>query len=240
MKTFTLAGLLFLCLTGLRNHHAALTVSNDVDKSIDTLFLLKEHYADSYQVAYVEKNRNSPDYKDLLNFSLNADENEEYRENCKALYKNAVKGSKKYKMTGLPRQWLPVYKHADKYYLYSPSEDGAQGRLMLTDTTVCFMYLDGYYPEQILSATNEGAGNWRLSAFSSTNGGHPIIVHTIDSKTHLAVWGDLNTGDNRYQLYVPREYANNFDMVVNRDRGNVKVPEFNFDKIDFQKILKNR
>jgi hypothetical protein len=29
-------------------------------------------------------------------------------------------------------------------------------------------------------------------------------------------------------------------MVVNRGSGNVKVPEFNFDKIDFQKILKNR
>lgn len=231
MKTFILAGLLFLCLTGSGNHHAALTVSNDVDKSIDTLFLLKEHYEDSYRVAYVEKNRNSPEYKDLLNFSLTAYYNEAYRENCKALHKSAVKGSKKYKMTGLPRQWLPVYKHAGKYYLYSPGEDGAQGRMILTDTTVCVMYMDGYYPEQILSATNEDAGNWRLSVFSTENGRHPIIVHTIDAKTHLAVWGDLTTGDHEYRLYVPREYAHNFDMVVNRGSGNVKVPEFNFDKI---------
>jgi len=237
MKTFTFAGLLFLCLTGVTNHHAALTVLSHVDKSIDTIFLLKEDYKGYYQVAYIEKNRNSHDYKNLLDFRLDSNENEEYRENCKALYKNAVKGTKKYKMTGLPRQWLPVYEHAGKYYLYSPSEDGAQGRLMVTDTTVCFMYLDGYYPEQILSATNEGAGNWRLSAFSS-KGKHPIIIHTIDAKTHLAVWGELNKGDNWYNLYVPREYANSFDMVVNRGRGNVKVAEFIFDKIDFQKLLK--
>jgi len=204
------------------------------------MFLLKEHHADYYQVAYIENNRNSADYKNLLDFRLDSDENEEYRENCKALYKNAVKGFKKYKMTGLPRQWLPVYKHASKYYLYSPSEEGAEGRLMITDTAVCFMYLDGYYPEQILSATNEGAGKWRLSTFSATYGRHPIIVHTIDAKTHLAVWGNLYKGDHRYNLYVPREYAYNFDMVVNRGRGNVKVREFNFDKIDFQKISKNR
>jgi len=143
-------------------------------------------------------------------------------------------------MTSLPRQWLPVYKHSGKYYLYSPGEDGAQGRLMVTDTTVCFMYLDGYYPEKILSATNDGSGNWRLSTFSATYGMHPVIVHTIDAKTHLAVWGNLYKGDHRYNLYVPKEYAHNFDMVVNRERGNVKVIEFNFDKIDFQKLLKNR
>ena len=240
MKTFTFAGLLFLCLAGVRNHHRALTVSSHIDKSIDTVFLLKEHYPDYYQVAYIEKNRNSADYKDLLDFRLDSTENEEYQENCKDLYKNAVRGSIKYKTTGLPRQWLPVYKHAGKYYLYSPSEEGADSRLMVTDTTVCFIYLDGYYHQQILAVTNQGYNNWRLKVFSLIGRKHQIIVHTIDTKTHLAVWADLNKGDSRYNLYVPREYANNFDMVVNRNRGNVKVSEFNFDKIDFQKLLTNR
>ena len=240
MKTLILAGLLFLCLICVKYRNTASTGSNNIRKSIDTIFLLKKHSADYYQVAYIEKNRNSPAYKELLDFRLDSDENEEYRENCKALYKKAVRGSKKYKMTGLPRQWLPVYDHAGKYYLYSPSEDGAQGRLMVTDTTICFMYMDGYYPEQILSATTYDDKNWSINVFSSISGRHQIIVHTVDPKTHLAVWGNLNRGDNRYQLYVPREYANNFDMVVNRDRGNVKVSEFNFDEIDFQKLLNNR
>jgi hypothetical protein len=171
---------------------------------------------------------------------LDSNENEEYRENCRDLYKKAIKSTKKYKMPGLPRQWLPVYQHANKYYLYSPSEEGTEGRLMLTDTTVCFMYMDGYYPEQILSATKKGVGNWRLSTFSATYGRHPIIVHTIDAKTHLAVWGDLYKGDYHYNLYVPKEYANNFDMIVNRSRGNTKVNDFNFDSIDFTKLLKNQ
>ncbi len=238
MKAPTLAGFLLLCLTGIKNHHSALMFSNHIVKSADTVFLLKRHRKSYYQVAYIEKNRNSPAYKALLDFKLDSDENEEYRENCKTLYKSAVKGIKKYKLPGLSRQWVPVYNYAGKYYLYSPSEGGAQGRVMVTDTTVWCLYLDGYYAEQILSATNEGGGNWRLSAFSPINGRHPIIVHTIDSKTHLAVWGDLNNGDNRYNLYVPREYAGNFDMIVNQGRGNVKVNEFNFDEIDFQKLLK--
>jgi len=240
MKIFTIAGLLFLCLAGVGNHHGLSTISRHLNKVIDTVFLLKDHHADYYQVVYIERNRNSPEYKDLLDFRLDSNEKEEYRENCKDLYKHALIGTKKYKMTSLPRQWLPVYKHSGKYYLYSPGEDGAQGRLMVTDTTVCFMYLDGYYPEKILSATNDGSGNWRLSTFSATYGMHPVIVHTIDAKTHLAVWGNLYKGDHRYNLYVPKEYAHNFDMVVNRERGNVKVIEFNFDKIDFQKLLKNR
>jgi len=238
MKISTFIGSLFLCLAGVKNHHRALTVPSHIGRSIDTAFLLKEHHADYYQVAYIEKNRNSAEYKGLLDFRLDSTENEEYRENCKALYKNAVRGSKKYKMTGLPRHWLPIYKHAGKYYLYSPSESGVEGRLMVTDTTVCFMYLDGYYPEIILAVTNQGDKNWRFNVFSPISGMHQIIVHTIDPKTHLAVWGDLNRGDNRYNLYVPSEYANNFDMVVNRDRGDVKVTEFNFDKIDYKALLK--
>jgi hypothetical protein len=240
MKTFTFAGLFFLCLAGAGNRHGVSTVSRRLNKLIDTVFLLKEHRADYYQVVYIERNRNSPEYKDLLDFRLDSNETEEYRENRKELYKHALIGTKKYKMTGLPSQWLPVYKHAGKYYLYSPSEEGAQGRLMLTDTTVCFMYLDGYYPEQILSVVSQGEKNWRLNVFSPISGRHRIIVRTIDPKTHLAVWGDLNKGNNHYQLYVPGEYAYNFDMVVNRGGNFVKVSEFNFDKIDFQKLLKNR
>jgi hypothetical protein len=240
MKALTFTGLLLLCLVVGKYSNTASTGSSNIHKPTDTTFLVKNHSADYYQVVYIEKNRSSSAYKDLLNFRLDSNENEEYHENCNALYKKAVSGAKKYKMNGLPRLWLPVYNYAGKYYLYSPSEDGIQGRLMLTDTTVCFMYMDGYYPEQILSATNQGEKNWSLNVFSLINGRHRIIVHTVDPKTHLAVWGNLNRGDNRYQLYVPREYANNFDMVVNSNRGNVKVGEFNFDEIDFQKLLKNR
>jgi hypothetical protein len=238
MRALTLAGLLLLCFAGVKNRNTTSAVSNHSRKPVDTIFLLKKRDKQSDQTVYIEKNRNSSVYKDLLDFKLDSNETEWYRQNCRDLYQNAVKGAKKYRLTGLPRQWVPVYKHAGNYYLYSPAEEGAQGRLMVTDTTVCFMYPDGYYPEQILSATNQGNMNWGLNVFSAVTGKHQIIVHPIDHKMHLAVWSSLNGGGNRYQLYVPKEYAYHFDMIVNRGDGRVKVPEFEFDKINYKTLLR--
>jgi hypothetical protein len=240
MRAFTLAGLLLICFAGVKNRNATSAVSNHLRKPNDTIFLLKRRDERYGETVYIEKNRNSFVYKDLLDFKLDSNETEEYRQNCSDLFKSAIKGAKKYKLTGLPRQWIPVYKHAGNYYLYSPAEDGAQGRLMVTDTTVCFMYLDGYYPEQILSATSQGDLNWGLNVLSPISGKHRIIVHTIDHKTHLAVWSRVNGVGNQYQLYVPKEYADHFDMIVNRGDGSVKVPEFEFDKINYKTLLRDR
>jgi hypothetical protein len=56
----------------------------------------------------------------------------------------------------------------------------------------------------------------------------------------IAVWEDLGQPlPYCYGLYIAREKANNFDMIVNYCAQN-KVDEFEFDKIDYPALLKRK
>ena len=67
-----------------------------------------------------------------------------------------------------------------------------------------------------------------------------IKIHFIDNKTKLTVWEDSGKGaPYSYGLFVPREYATKFDMIVNYTNGDLP-DEFEFDKIDYSALLKQK
>ncbi|MEB0303024.1 hypothetical protein, partial [Mucilaginibacter sp. 5C4] len=60
----------------------------------------------------------------------------------------------------------------------------------------------------------------------------------IDPKNMVTVWEDTSLPfDYRYTLYVAKEHAAKFDMVVNYSKMD-KMPEFDFDKINYKKLIK--
>lgn len=88
----------------------------------DTLFLLRKKTHESYYKVYIEKNRQSASYKNLLDFSMESYDADTYREYLKDLKHRHTRGLKRYDLTGLPKQWMPVYRYKNRYYIYSPSE----------------------------------------------------------------------------------------------------------------------
>lgn len=237
MKTLTLAGLLLVCLAGTRYRKDTSPGSKQTSKSDDTTFLLKEVGKDYRHIIYVEKNRQSTFYTKLLDFKMDEHDRNDYIQNCRDFDKDLRKPVKKFRLRGLPRQWLPVYKYEHKYYLYYPGDTGVENRKMITDSTICYSNMDGWFPQQILSVKNPDNKSWTFGMFENADK-LTLTIDIIDNKTKLAVWSDNRaSGPYGYGLYVPREYAAKFDMIVNYTNGDLP-DEFEFDKIDFKALLK--
>ncbi|WP_295668367.1 hypothetical protein [uncultured Mucilaginibacter sp.] len=238
MKIFTITGLLFFCFTNTKYRQDTSAVSGRNKKSSDTIFLMRERGKDFYHIIYVEKNRKSAFYTKLLDFKMDKNDTNAYIQNCRDFDKNLHKPVRKFRFGGLARQWLPVYKYKNKYYLYYPGDTGLENRKLITDSTICYMNMEGYFPQQILSVKNPDSKTWTFGMFENAIS-LTLNIHIIDNKTKLAVWEDNRaSGPYGYGLYVPREYAAKFDMIVNYTNGDLP-DEFKFDKIDFKALLKN-
>jgi hypothetical protein len=206
----------------------------------DTIFIEREKTKDYYCKTYIEKNRESILYEQLIDFSMENWEKERYSYGLKELKKNRLHVLKKYKLTGLPREWLPLYRYKGKYYVYSPGEEGTEGRRFLTDSTMVYWFGDEVSPQPILSAQAVNLQTWYLNirSYFEQRRNSKLIIHIIDPKTKIAVWEDDNQPDaDRYELYIPKESVKDFDMIVSRC-DNIKTAPFgSFDQIDYKALL---
>jgi hypothetical protein len=240
MKALTLTALILVCLIGAKYPKDTSPGAKQTSKPGDTAFLLKEVGKDYRHIIYVEKNRQSIFYTKLLDFKMDQSDTNAYIQNCRAFDEDLRKPVKKFRLWGLARQWLPVYKYKGKYYLYYPGDTGVENRKMITDSTICYSNMDGWLPEQMLSVKQSDNKTWVFGMSSFGKAKSTLTIHIIDNKTKLAVWEDDNrSAAYRYGLYVPRDYAAKFDMVVNYTNGDLP-DEFEFDKIDFKALLKGR
>jgi hypothetical protein len=206
----------------------------------DTDFISREVSKDNYCAVYIEKNRKSPLYEDLLGFIGDSSENQWYKENYKVIKKYNPNPFKIYNISGLPNDWVPLYKYKNKYYIYFPSEPGAMDRRIITDSAMVYWYMDGRYPEpfQSVEKINDHTWSFKIHVFNSFTEYEKTIIHIIDPINKIAVWEDPSETDpNKYELYIPKENAWKFDMVVNFCREN-KTAEFMFDQPDYKTLLR--
>jgi len=101
--------------------------------------------------------------------------------------------------------------------------------------------MEGPIPAAISAVKSTGTNNWDISARAYYN---EDILHTtiniIDPKNKIAVWTQTGyDGKKYYQLFVPKENARNFDMIVSYCHDH-KTREFDFDKIDYPALLKQQ
>nr|WP_067059607.1 hypothetical protein [Mucilaginibacter sp. L294] len=209
-------------------------------KPADTTFLLREAKKGFYHAVYIEKNREAKAYKRLLDFKYDHYDSISYNENYKILKVKFKKPLKKYDVASLGQGWLPLYSYKGKYYLYAPSDWGNTGKRVLTDSTLIYRGADGPDLKPLLSFKKLSDSKYTLTSqpFYQFVKKSNINIYIIDPKNMVAVWEDTAVPqDYRYGLYVPVQYAQNFDMVRNYCKTD-KMPEFDFDKIDFKALIK--
>jgi hypothetical protein len=247
MRKLLIITLLFiLCqfnATIVRGQNGADSKINTItNKTIhDTTFLLREKSKDYYHAIYIEHNRQSPYYNSLLDFKYNDYENKEYKEAYQSLKQKQPAPLKKYNLTGLPKQWVPLHRYKNKYYIYLPSDEGDMARRIITDSTLIYWYMEGPDPKPILSFKKLNDHTWFFKAdnFYLTKTA-TLIIHLIDPVNKIAVFEDSSAPKGyRYSLYIPKENAKKFDLVVNYCATD-KTPDFLFDKIDYAKLLNGK
>lgn len=203
----------------------------------DTIFLFRTLSPDYYHAVYVDTNRNSKAYQKLTNFAFDSYYQEAFENNAHFIKEKYPDGYKIHNRTNLPQKWLPIEKYKDRYYLYEPSDGGNIGRLIINDTSFVDWGMEGPFPLPFRSIQRMNKRQYLISLedpFSETL--ENIRVTILDSKTKLSLFETIDSnGKVRYELYIPIEYANRFDVVVNYTTIG-KQPEFEFDAIDSMEI----
>lgn len=242
----TIYFLLLTSLIGISSVYAQekVTIKKGPFVENDTTFLLKKYYSDFTQSVYIEKNRKSRPYKRLLNFTLSESDINQYKDLIKVYTEKNYTLHKKHELYNLPGNWVPLYSYQGKYYLYCPCEGGFNGRRQINDSTLICNYIDGPYPFIINSTKQLSPTVYLIKTAESYSNGDLIrkpkdlYIYIIDPVNEIAVWQyTTNAGKPSYTLYVSEKKARNFDMVVWDCSYEKEFDEFEFDQIDFEKLI---
>jgi len=207
----------------------------------DTIFVYRKITKEFYHAIYINKNRKTIEYKWLSDFSFDENELQTY----KAYFKNYIEKQdgiyKKVNATELPKNWIPIYQYQNKFYLYGPSDWGNADKRIINDSSFVIWYMDGPVPIPLISVKQD-SNKYLLEMkgyFNKVDKKQRLVIHQIDQKTKLSVFEFLDNSEKyRYQLYVPKESINHFDMIVNYCEHQKQL-EFKFDEINFKALIKN-
>lgn len=205
----------------------------------DTLFLRREverseEWTD-YNYVFIDTNPDSKYYSWLTSFEF-----DEYDSmSMEAHGMNPVPGADVLlanEKSGLPKTWIPLYALNDQYYIYKPSDFGFAGRRILTDSQFIKWYMDGPMPFKILLHTTSEI-EWHSFELEVHDGVKETLnIHLLDEARQIYVFENPDESDRyRYRLYIPTDRARDYDIIVNT--GNQKAREYDFDEIDFEKLL---
>lgn len=220
-------------------------------KLTDTVFLRKlvfdtvlqgERYR-VYNNIYIDTNRNSENYKLLSDFSFNENNNlDAYNEKIKKRKIQLSKISTK----ALPKEWIPLYSYQNRYYVYKPSEMGELRRRIINDSLLIFWFMDGPLPYVLETISQTGNTGWTVRSkdyFVRMEGfvrPEVLNIHIIDPVNQIAIWEYKSNTEKEYsyELCIPKEKARNFELIAND--SNEKAMEFEFDQLDFKKLLRKK
>ena len=220
-------------------------------KMNDTTFLVREvkdsvdYGYDYYNAIYFERNKNAQEYKWIADFGFSKfDSKKEYQRNINYLKKTLKTKFKKVQLKDIITRWCMLYSYKDSFYMYSPSEYCWNYQFQITDSVVvdkgCERILsaldtiikksDTHYQLK-LKSTRYSLQHWEK--FIRT-----INIYIINKKEGIAVFEDDYSGKKEYNLMINATNINHFPLIVNYCKTDKQFDEFEFDKIDFESLLK--
>ena len=137
-----------------------------------------------------------------------------------------------------PKKWIELYLYKGEYYLYKPSEAGFNIRFEITDSTTIDFSMEGAEPSRINQILVLLPGHILLNRNNNWDG-KTVEINIIDAKKGIAVF---NFGRTKYsyplsRLMVDINKAYLFPLIHNYCVTDLQ-PEFEFDYVDFDKLLK--
>lgn len=215
-------------------------VTNTIDSflSNDTIFIYRNYENNKYHAIYIEKNRSSAYYQELMNFEFDKYDWDAFYGNWSIREKNNRAISVKLETDNLPSEWLPVYYYNGESYLYFPSERGSIGRKILLDSVYVRWGMDGPDPNPLISIDKINESEYKIiyDPYHTDLSLVEINIYIINHEKGLTIWEFVYPSRSYYQMYIPKEKAKNFDMIINYS-PNRKMNEFEFEEFNFKKLI---
>ncbi len=208
----------------------------------DTNFISRSIDSTGYYAIYIETNRESIYYTQLANFKFDDYDSADIISSYQCLVNEHHLKPAKVDLLDLPREWLPLYAYKKKYYIYKPCEWGLVNRQIINDSLLISWTVGGLSTEILSSIKKISTNSYTVGTKTFYDGKiveTEIHIHVIDTAKTIALWEYLyKDGTNpRYQLFIPKDSAKNYELIVNYCSN--KVDELVFDSVNYAEPTKN-
>ena len=209
----------------------------------DTLYIERKIGPDYYYAVFIEQDRQSELYQYLVDFRFNEYDQRAFEADYAHLKKRHPESFKKHNLGDLEKQWLPLCRYKEQFYLYKKCNAAKSGNRILTDSLIYGWTMDGPHVDFILKSVRKVSPVKYVlktqSPFDLTQS-DDIVIHIVDTTTRMAVW-EYNEANPklRYELYVPSDYVHRFDIVVNHCKDRLHS-EYQTEETDFESLLRKQ
>ncbi len=196
-----------------------------------------------YHAIYFERNKNAKEYDWIKDFGFEElYGKKEYQRDINETKKILKTKLKKVPLKGIITKWCVLNSYKDSFYMYSPSDYCYNYQIEVTDSVVIdkgcertFDFLDTIIKKssilyQLKFKPAIGPSNHKKYI-------RTVNIYIINSKEGIAVFEDNRFNEKHYNLMVNANNVKHFPLIVNYCITD-KTGEFEFDKIDFQKLIK--
>ncbi|UQD55504.1 hypothetical protein [Flavobacterium sp. K5-23] len=188
----------------------------------DTIFLLKENNGFERHEIFIEPNKNSDNYKDIIDFS--------------SFPEISNKNKNRYKE--IPSKWIPLYSYKMDYYVYSPCDFSTNQQVGIYDKAIFFNDFELYNYQ--INSSKESNNKCIIYYKGLENEKTKLEIFILDKKKGVTVFKYTRKNNEvDYRLMVVAENARLFPLIINKCI-NGKTKEFEFEKIDFENIIDSK
>lgn len=208
----------------------------------DTDFISRSIDSTGYYAIYIETDRESIYYAQLSDFKLDSDDSFDIISTYKFLVEHHLQPAK-VNLLDLPREWLPLYVYKGRYYIYKPCEWGFVNRQLINDSLLISWTIGGLSTDILSSIKKISDTSYAVNTttyYDKKVVETEIHIHVIDATKNIALW-EYRYKDGTapgYQLFIPKDSAKNYDLIVNYCSN--KVDELDFDEINYPRTSKTQ
>ena len=141
----------------------------------------------------------------------------------------------------LAESWFSLHQFKGKFYVYSPSEPYYNLYVKFTDSTMIINYFDdGLRPSLITSVSKIQKNKLEIRSQGDLSSMNRMIIHFLTTERDVAIFEFPDSQlENKYALMVAENSLRKFPIIVNYCETD-RVGKWNFEEIDFQKLLRTK
>ena len=201
----------------------------------DTTFLLKE----LDHSIFIDYSRKSKFYDYISDFKFGKYDSDSYNYSLKFLIDKRIKLTKN-NVADFPKKWIILKYYKNNFYTYYPSDFYSHFKVTITDTAFIDYGGEGPIANKILTYKKVDAKTFLFSLTGVERPKRKLTIHIIDRQKGVAIFEDLyDNKDRQYYLMIDATKIKKLPIIVNYCKTQKRM-EFDFEKPDFEKLLKTK
>ena len=198
----------------------------------DSAFIVRENRNGVYHAIFVETDKHSKFYDQILDTGFTANIAPEYRR------LNDLK-TKKISLPHIPKRWVVLKQYKGRYFTYKPCDFYGHYLVDISDSVITEFSGEGSELYKIDSLVKSNAKSFKFN-LKGEYADKELTIHFIDRKRGIAVFEDHSINYRRvFHLMIDSDKIRTLPIIVNLCETE-KRRELAFDKIDYKKLIMDK